>query len=300
MARIRTVKPELFRHEKLFDIEQKTGFPIRLAWIGLFCVADRDGRFCWRPRALKPDILPYDDDVDFGALLEALADAKLLIKYDVDGETYGSIPSWNLHQIIRADEAKSRIPAPPLCDVSDTNPLLNSNGFVTNPKGSHMSDGSTRVVEGKGKEGKGKEMEGKGSGKEGTKKPEPNSKEPLDPGKTKERFEVIEALRGNATLESVLQSISPGVQQTWIERYEKKWLRERLFDAIQHHLQKEGASEPSQITDWGKRLVRWLRFEKKPSLLNPGANPTPEKSEEEEWNYIFSEQVDNAEGGTTP
>lgn len=53
MSRIRTVKPELFKHEELFDAEQNSKLPLRLAFIGLFTVADREGRFKWRPRTLK-------------------------------------------------------------------------------------------------------------------------------------------------------------------------------------------------------------------------------------------------------
>jgi hypothetical protein len=70
MGRIRTVKPEVFCHEELFELEQETKLPMRLAWIGLFTCCDRDGRFVWRPRTLKVAILPYDD-VDFSRVLDA-------------------------------------------------------------------------------------------------------------------------------------------------------------------------------------------------------------------------------------
>ena len=45
MSRIRTVKPELFKHEELFDTELASGLPLRLAFTGLFTVADCEGRF---------------------------------------------------------------------------------------------------------------------------------------------------------------------------------------------------------------------------------------------------------------
>jgi hypothetical protein len=45
MGRIRTVKPELFQHGDLFDAEVESGFPLRLAFIGLFTCCDREGRF---------------------------------------------------------------------------------------------------------------------------------------------------------------------------------------------------------------------------------------------------------------
>ena len=64
MARIRTVKPSLFRNEELFNSEKETGLPLRIAFAGLFTAADRDGRFAWKPKELKLDCLPHDD-VDF-------------------------------------------------------------------------------------------------------------------------------------------------------------------------------------------------------------------------------------------
>jgi hypothetical protein len=45
MGRIRTIKPEFFSHEALFDGERETGLPLRLAFIGLLCQCDREGRF---------------------------------------------------------------------------------------------------------------------------------------------------------------------------------------------------------------------------------------------------------------
>ena len=112
MARIRTIKPELFRHEDLFELESSTGLPIRTAFMGLFTVCDREGRFKWRPRRLKLDVLPYDD-VDFSRVLDALATRDFIKMYDVNGETYGYIPSFTDHQLINNKEMPSSIPEPP-------------------------------------------------------------------------------------------------------------------------------------------------------------------------------------------
>jgi hypothetical protein len=111
MARIRTVKPELFRHEELFELEQNTGLPIRISFIALFTVCDREGRFKWRPRQLKLDCLPYDE-VDFLKVLETLMLKGFINKYEVDGEFYGLIPTFTSHQVINLREAQSIIPAP--------------------------------------------------------------------------------------------------------------------------------------------------------------------------------------------
>ena len=110
MARIRTVKPALFRHEDLFEAEASTGLPIRLAYIGLFTVADREGRFKWRPREIKLDVLPYDD-IDFSRVLDALLTRGFVRKYMVDGKEYGWIPSFTEHQAINGRESDSEIPS---------------------------------------------------------------------------------------------------------------------------------------------------------------------------------------------
>ena len=111
MGRIRTIKPEFFLHEELYDLEQETGFPIRVAFQGLWCQADREGRFRWRPRALKAQILPYDE-VDFSRVLDALATRGFLVKYACSGEIFAHIPGFKKHQVINNKESASKLPAP--------------------------------------------------------------------------------------------------------------------------------------------------------------------------------------------
>jgi hypothetical protein len=112
VARIRTIKPDFFRHGRLFEAEQAEGLPLRVAYAGLWTVADREGRFKWDARALKLDCLPYDD-VDFGAVLAALDSRGFVVHYtDDDGKEYGFIPSWKEHQVVNTREAQSSIPPP--------------------------------------------------------------------------------------------------------------------------------------------------------------------------------------------
>jgi len=111
LGRIRTVKPELFTSEGLYDLEVETGLPIRIAFVGMFCQADREGRFKWRPRALKSQILPYDD-IDFPRVLDALLERGYLDSYEINGEKYGVIPKFLQHQFINNKEIKSCLPPP--------------------------------------------------------------------------------------------------------------------------------------------------------------------------------------------
>lgn len=71
MSRFRNIKLSLFSDESLFDAEQESGLPLRLAYLGLFAITDKDGRFSWRPRTLKHSLLPHDE-LKFDAILEQL------------------------------------------------------------------------------------------------------------------------------------------------------------------------------------------------------------------------------------
>jgi hypothetical protein len=152
MARIRTIKPEFFKHSGLFDAEQETCLPVRLAFAGLWTCCDREGRFKWRPRELKIGILPYDE-LDFPRVLDALVTRGFVQRYEVNGENYGSIPSWHSHQVINNREAQSQIPAP-------TQILLSQDVDACGTREAREQDASTTrevraQAEGKGKEGKG-------------------------------------------------------------------------------------------------------------------------------------------------
>jgi hypothetical protein len=118
MSRIRTVKPDLFRHGELFDAEIRYQLPLRLSFVGLLTCCDREGRFRWCSRVLKLDILPYDD-IEFERVLNALADSGFIQRYEVDGEYYGWIPSWDRHQVINHRESSSQLPEPPALDAPE-------------------------------------------------------------------------------------------------------------------------------------------------------------------------------------
>lgn len=111
MARIRSIKPEFFRHVELYEAEKASGLPLRIAFAGLWTVADREGRFKWRPRVLVLDVLPFDE-IDFADVLDALAEHGFIVKYEVDGEAFGFIPSFATHQHVNQREPASSIPAP--------------------------------------------------------------------------------------------------------------------------------------------------------------------------------------------
>jgi hypothetical protein len=54
MARIRSVKPEFFRHEQLQDLEfNHPGMYPMFVFEGLWNICDRQGVFLYKPRQIK-------------------------------------------------------------------------------------------------------------------------------------------------------------------------------------------------------------------------------------------------------
>lgn len=112
MARIRTIKPDFFRHEALQDAEiANPGKYPMMVFAGLWVIADREGRFEWRPRRIKLDVLPFLD-FDMEQTMSILEAEGLIHRYEHSGETYGAITSWDRHQIVGRDEPPSEIPTP--------------------------------------------------------------------------------------------------------------------------------------------------------------------------------------------
>lgn len=117
MARIRTIKPEFFSHEEIFDAEIESGLPLRVAFIALWTLCDREGRFKWEPRRLKIGCLPYDE-LDFSRVLDALTTRGFIVRYTVKGVEYGCIPSLTEHQVFNPRESASKLPGPKDADNS--------------------------------------------------------------------------------------------------------------------------------------------------------------------------------------
>ncbi len=145
--RIRTIKPEFFTHEGLYEAEKETKLPLRVAFAGLWCVADREGRFKWEPRRIGVAVLPYDG-CDFSRVLDALTTRGFIVKYRVGDAWFGVIPSFSRHQIVNNRESASVLPELSLADESDATTTREAR------------DDHASKAEGKGREGKGTGKEG--------------------------------------------------------------------------------------------------------------------------------------------
>jgi hypothetical protein len=132
-VRIRSIKPEFWRDP---DSTGRWPADLKLFYIGLWCVADDDGRFPWEPDLIAADLYPYDRDADVGGLLTRLVEAGRAISYEVAGRRYGFLPKFGKHQRINRP-TPSRLPPPP---VGLMEPSLNLPGGLTAGEGSGNRD----------------------------------------------------------------------------------------------------------------------------------------------------------------
>ena len=107
------MKPDFFLDEDLAELP----LWVRVLYEGLWCHADKEGRLEDRPQKLKAVIFPYDKfNVEDG--LKRLSSPKIhspkhnpfIIRYDVNGERYIQILSWDDHQSPHHSEKESSIP----------------------------------------------------------------------------------------------------------------------------------------------------------------------------------------------
>lgn len=103
--RARNIKPGFFTNEQLAEVS----FAARLLYIGLWCMADREGRLEDRPKRIKMEVFP-GDSIEINPLLGELAAQDLIVRYEVDGGKYIEIPTFLEHQRPHHQEKDSVIP----------------------------------------------------------------------------------------------------------------------------------------------------------------------------------------------
>ena len=107
MARARNIKPSFFRNPDLADCSPHA----RLLFIGLWTMADREGRLEDRPRYIKFELMP-SDTFDVDKELDALAERGFIIRYAIKDSRYIQVVNFKKHQNPHVKEAPSTIPAP--------------------------------------------------------------------------------------------------------------------------------------------------------------------------------------------
>ena len=156
MSRIRSIKPEFFLDEELAELSPLT----RLLFVGLWTLADCEGRLEDRPKRIRAQLHPYDDG-DTDAMLQALHDARFIKRYSVNGVRYLEIRSFKKHQRLSGKEAdgESALPGPIESNFIDNNQINNIEA-TGKQRGSNGEAANVQEGKGIGKEGKGIGNEG--------------------------------------------------------------------------------------------------------------------------------------------
>lgn len=116
MARIRSVKPE-FWVDRSF-VRKVPNRDARMLYMALWNLADEHARLMGDPAYIKGQAFPYAEDDDLtpkviDALLDTLAEAGRVLRYEVDGDPYLFLPRLAKHQRLESAKVPSRLPPPP-------------------------------------------------------------------------------------------------------------------------------------------------------------------------------------------
>jgi len=108
MARQRLIKYSFFENE-LLGVDDADPL-CSLMFIGLWCLADREGRLVDRPLKIWGKLFPLRSIADPNGKLEWLKDNGFIDRYEVDGQRYIQILNFTLHQNPHPNEKPSEIP----------------------------------------------------------------------------------------------------------------------------------------------------------------------------------------------
>ena len=118
--RARILKPDLFRDEQLADLPIEA----RFLFMGLWGLADREGRLEDRPRRIRADLFPYDDyTTEMVDQWLTMLCQHWITRYVADGVAVIQIINFQKHQRCHPNEPKSVLPIAPL--VNHAKPLVN-------------------------------------------------------------------------------------------------------------------------------------------------------------------------------
>ena len=137
MARARNIKPSFFQNEELGELN-----PIdRLAFIGMWTIADFKGCIELRPKRLKVQLLPYDE-CDFELITNNLEQSRFISTYSVMGQRYIKIINFEKHQNPHKNERESGSEIP---DISKRDDLNNKNNELENIENNLDKNGTTHA-----------------------------------------------------------------------------------------------------------------------------------------------------------
>lgn len=105
MARARNIKPGFFTNDSLGELDPL----VRLLFIGLWTICDREGRVEDRPKKIKAELFPYDD-CSIDKMLDELTAEGFISRYEAQGKRCIEVVNWHKHQTPHHMEVPSELP----------------------------------------------------------------------------------------------------------------------------------------------------------------------------------------------
>ncbi|WP_336964076.1 hypothetical protein [Acinetobacter pittii] len=105
MARSRNIKPSFFMNEDIIELP----YEARLLFVGLWTLADREGRLENRPKKIKMSLFPADD-INVAEQLENISKFGFIELYNADGTDVIHIVNFVKHQNPHGLEKDSELP----------------------------------------------------------------------------------------------------------------------------------------------------------------------------------------------
>lgn len=105
--RSRNIKPGFFKNEDLAECS----LAARLCFVGLWMLADREGRLEDRPKRIKAELFAFDS-IEVAPLLAELEQFGFIMRYAVEGRGFIQIKTFDKHQNPHHREPPSGIPSP--------------------------------------------------------------------------------------------------------------------------------------------------------------------------------------------
>lgn len=124
MPRARNIKPSFFTNEILGTLDPIIG----LTFIGLWCLADKEGRLEDRPLRIKAELFPYREGTDINGYLTVLERSGFIWRYQMENIRIIQVINFEKHQSPHHTEKPKGLPPKPLEigqleDLTVTSPL---------------------------------------------------------------------------------------------------------------------------------------------------------------------------------
>lgn len=123
MARARNIKPAFFTNELLGTEDPM----VSLTFLGLWCLADKEGILEDRPLRIKAELFPYRDSLDVNGYLTVLSRLGFVVRYKNGDSRFLKVMNFKKHQSPHHTEKAKGYP----CHEHSNSLILGDNGEIT-------------------------------------------------------------------------------------------------------------------------------------------------------------------------